>query len=300
VDDRAYSYDVAVSFAGEQRDYVERFVRECESLGLKVFYDLDMTIDLWGRNFIFEFRKMYGGPEPRFVVPFISSEYLAKPYPMDEFAAAVEQSFQRPDVYVLPVRFGDVDIPRELLNPAVGYLQADEYEPAQLAAQMAVKIGKVRAAAVAPLRSPQLAPTSFDARATLESTISTVGARFRRSAASALEPYGYTCRITQDDSGVDLQVERAGRPVCGMSLWFDVSASSRDPNRLAMKFGWPTTDRHGTNGWVSARWNPGDRSAALSFVDFSAGADEQILTIDQFVEALWEKIAHFIEQRRAG
>src|SRR4051812_20820243 len=115
-------YDLAVSFAGEQRPYVEEFVEECRRRKLTVFYDLDQTVDYWGRNFIFEFRKVYGGGQPRFVVPFISADYLAKPYPMDEFAAAVEQAFQRgAEGYILPVIFGDVTVPPEVLNPAIGF-----------------------------------------------------------------------------------------------------------------------------------------------------------------------------------
>jgi len=34
-------YDIAVSFAGEQRDYVERVVAACKQRGLVVFYDRD-------------------------------------------------------------------------------------------------------------------------------------------------------------------------------------------------------------------------------------------------------------------
>jgi hypothetical protein len=39
----AATYDIAVSFAGEHRDYVEQTVRACGELGLRVFYDRDMS-----------------------------------------------------------------------------------------------------------------------------------------------------------------------------------------------------------------------------------------------------------------
>lgn len=136
-----HTFDVAVSFAGEQRAYVEQFVRACEALGLTVLYDRDRTLELWGHNLIYEFRRWYGGTGPRYFVPFISAEYLAKPYPKDEFAAAAEQSFQRNDLYILPVIVGDVQVPPELLSPAVAYLRADDFDPAQLAEQMARKLG---------------------------------------------------------------------------------------------------------------------------------------------------------------
>ncbi len=136
----AFEFDLAVSFASEQRTYVERFVRECERRGLTVAYDADMGTELWGKNLIIEFRKLYGGARPRFVVPFISSEYLQKPYPMDELAAAIEQAFHRPAAYILPVVVGDVVPPREWLNPAIGYLRTDGRTPAELADMMAAKV----------------------------------------------------------------------------------------------------------------------------------------------------------------
>lgn len=129
-----YEYDVAVSFAGAQRAYVEQFVEACRQRGLAVFYDRDMAVAYWGRNFIYEFRRVYGGSAARFVMPFLSAEYLATPYPQDEFAAAVEQVFRREgQTYLLPVVVGDVAIPPELLSPAIGWLRADDHTPAQLA-----------------------------------------------------------------------------------------------------------------------------------------------------------------------
>ncbi|MFD6608670.1 TIR domain-containing protein [Micromonospora chalcea] len=297
MDDPAYTYDVAVSFAGEQRAYAERFVRACEGLGLKVFYDRNMTTELWGRNLILEFRKTYGGAQPRFFVPFISNEYLVKPYPKDEFNAALEQAQQRPDVYILPVLVGDVSVPRELLGPAIAYLQADDHSPAELADRLAAKLKETRANASAPLRAPRLAPTSFAPRAMLESALDTVESRFRRSAAATLEPFGYSCEVGRDELGVDIRVTRAGEPACSLSLWFDVNGVFRDRDRLSMSFGWPSGTRHGVNGWVSAVW---DRQAGLPKVqvtDLSLGGNEQVLPVDEFVEALWGKIIDYLERR---
>ena len=87
-------YDLAVSFAGERRTYVEQSVQACKKLGLQVFYDGDMSNEWWGKNFIREQRKIYGA-RTRFFVPFISTEYLAKPIPMDEFSSAMMTAVKR-------------------------------------------------------------------------------------------------------------------------------------------------------------------------------------------------------------
>lgn len=43
-------YDVALSFAGEDREYVEQVANLLGSSGVKVFYDRFEEADLWGKN----------------------------------------------------------------------------------------------------------------------------------------------------------------------------------------------------------------------------------------------------------
>ncbi len=47
-----YDYDVAFSFAGEQRPYVEKVYRCLASRGIRVFYDGGEIASLWVRIFI--------------------------------------------------------------------------------------------------------------------------------------------------------------------------------------------------------------------------------------------------------
>lgn len=82
------TYDIAVSFAGEHRAYVEATVRACQARGLVVFYDKDKSNEWWGGNYIRQQRSVYSS-ETRFFVPFLSQEYLSKSIPMDEFSAAM-------------------------------------------------------------------------------------------------------------------------------------------------------------------------------------------------------------------
>ncbi|GAA5172982.1 MULTISPECIES: hypothetical protein [Amycolatopsis] len=132
-------YDIAVSFAGPQADYVASVVAEARALGLVVFHEPDMTHQWWGRNFLMEGRKVYGQLTLHFV-PFISAEYLAEPRPRDAFETAMVAAVRRGDDYILPVLIGEVVVPPQLLNPHVGYLRAEEYGPRDLAARMKDKV----------------------------------------------------------------------------------------------------------------------------------------------------------------
>src|SRR5216683_5492322 len=77
-------YDLAFSFAGEDRTYVEEVKAECDKLGLVTYYDKDRKIDQWGESFISEQRKVYSGYKTKHFVPFISQYYFSKPIPTDE------------------------------------------------------------------------------------------------------------------------------------------------------------------------------------------------------------------------
>ncbi len=142
-------YDIAVSFAAEQRDYVERTVASAKALGLAVFYDRDMTHQWWGRNFVTEQRRVYGQRTLHFV-PFISTEYLARQYPRDEFSYAMLAAVRRGDDYILPVLVGDVTPPEEMLHPHIGYLRAEDVTPEKLAVHMKAKVEYARTHGLRP------------------------------------------------------------------------------------------------------------------------------------------------------
>lgn len=133
------TYDLAFSFAGEDRPYVERTRTACVDLGLSVMYDRDLTVAWWGENFIAAQRRIYG-QRTRFFVPFISKHYFRKPIPADEFAAAMWKDVRLGGGYILPVLIGGVNPPADLLHPHVGYLRAERYTPKRLAAAMRDKV----------------------------------------------------------------------------------------------------------------------------------------------------------------
>lgn len=134
-----YDYDLAFSFSSESRDYVERIKRECQGLGLRVFYDRDFSARWWGANFLRELRRVYS-QLARYFVPFISAGYFRQPVPADEFEVAMWTDVMRGGGYILPVVIGDVDIPPDRLPPHRHYLTAADYTPAQLAQQMLDKV----------------------------------------------------------------------------------------------------------------------------------------------------------------
>lgn len=136
-----FDYDIAVSFSGRQRSYVHETVLAARQLGLRVFYDEDISGDWWGRNVLVEMRRVYR-TGTRFVVPFISAEYLASSFGMDELCFAMTTALRRAEPYILPVVFGDIELPPDVLHAYTVYLDAYQHTPQQLAAHMRRQVGR--------------------------------------------------------------------------------------------------------------------------------------------------------------
>lgn len=112
-------FDVAVSFAGEDRGLVLAVVRGLQSHGLDVFYDEDFASDTWGEDLIAFFEKVYAG-RARFAMLFISKSYVDKNWPSFERETALAFAMDQVGTYVLPVKLDDSRAPG--LAPTRGYL----------------------------------------------------------------------------------------------------------------------------------------------------------------------------------
>src|SRR5690606_26251872 len=66
-------FQVALSFAGEQRQYVERVARALQARGIALFYDRFEKLTLWGKDGIEFFHEVFSA-ESAFVVMFFSAE----------------------------------------------------------------------------------------------------------------------------------------------------------------------------------------------------------------------------------
>ena len=97
-----YDYDVALSFAGEDRDYVERVAKLLQSRGVRVFYDEVMTADLWGNDLYVLLDEVYR-KKSRFTVIFGSENYAKKAWTAHERQSAQARALNEAGAYLLPV-----------------------------------------------------------------------------------------------------------------------------------------------------------------------------------------------------
>lgn len=132
-------HEIALSFAGEDRSYVEMVARFLQSHHVSFFYDDYNTTDLWGKNLYTHLIEVYSKAD-RYVVMFISRHYAEKVWTNHERSAAQSRALLEKGEYILPVRFDDTAI--EGLLPTVNYLDARKLSPELLASKILEKLGR--------------------------------------------------------------------------------------------------------------------------------------------------------------
>ena len=130
-------FDVALSFAGEDRKYVEETASFLKKQGVKVFYDKYEEINLWGKDLYQHLDDIYQN-KSKFTVVFISENYRKKLWTAHELRSAQARAFVENEEYILPVRFDDTEIPG--IRKTVGYLSLESIKPEELANKIASKL----------------------------------------------------------------------------------------------------------------------------------------------------------------
>jgi hypothetical protein len=299
-------YDIAVSFAGEHRDYVERTVRGCERLGLRVFYDRNMNNEWWGRSFIREQRKVYSS-QTRYFVPFISTEYLAKPIPIDEFSAAMMTAVKLGDGYVLPVLMDDVQVPPDLLHPHIHYLRAKDYTPEELAGQLKARVQHAEASGqqvrnvgdvvqeAFELRLPRVVPSGFSKYEELQASFEYLGNQFH-AAAPRLRPQGFICTVNRTQDRISVRIEHRGETVYALDIY---KGGDMGDDKLTFGLGHHRGLSSGINGWAEPFFDKTAGRPKLKMMDFSVlssiGSGEHELTREDLFSALWDRIVDQLE-----
>lgn len=132
-------YNVALSFAGEQRVYVKEVAKILKEIyGLTVFFDEFESNNLWGKN-LYEYLHEIYSEKAEYVIIFTSKEYKTKIWTNHERKAAQERALKEKKEYILPVKFDDTKIPG--LPSTVGYLDASKLSPIEVAKTFAKKYG---------------------------------------------------------------------------------------------------------------------------------------------------------------
>lgn len=118
-DGSAFEFDVCLSFAGEDRPYVDSVAQELRSKGVRVFYDEYERTRLWGKDLFQHLDDVYQNAA-RYCVLFASKHYAEKIWTNHELQSAQARALRENREYILPARFDDTKIPG--LRGTVGHI----------------------------------------------------------------------------------------------------------------------------------------------------------------------------------
>lgn len=105
-----FTYDVAVSFAGEDRAIVKELVNILASRNISVFYDSWEQAKLWGKD-LYQYLDMIYRQAAQYCVIFVSKHYVEKAWTKHELRSAQARAFQQNSEYILPIQLDDTELP---------------------------------------------------------------------------------------------------------------------------------------------------------------------------------------------
>ncbi len=132
-----HEFDVALSFAGEDRDHAEALARILRDHDVRVFYDEFYKSTLWGKDLYQHLQHIYKD-KAKYCVIFVSRSYLEKNWTKHELQQAQARSFQEDGEYILPLRLDDSALPG--VNPTIGYVDLKGTTIAQVAILLLEKL----------------------------------------------------------------------------------------------------------------------------------------------------------------
>jgi internalin A len=116
-------YDVALSYAGEDRWFVEKFAVELKAQGINVFYDGFEKSRLLGKDLYIELADIYSN-RSKYVIVFVSKDYAEKIWTRHEIRNAFDRDLRQGDDYIIPARFDATQITG--LRTSIGYADLRE------------------------------------------------------------------------------------------------------------------------------------------------------------------------------
>lgn len=139
IDSKEYEYDIALSFAGEDRKYADEIAHALKIKEISVFYDKYEQADLWGVDLYTHLSTIYKD-KAKFCLMFLSQHYAKKAWTSHERKNAQARAFLEQKEYILPLRIDDTEIPGIL--PTVGYIDINKFTTDEIVDMILLKLKK--------------------------------------------------------------------------------------------------------------------------------------------------------------
>lgn len=295
-----HEYDVALSYAGEDRDYVRRVANFLERNHVKLFYDEYEQLNLWGKELYNHLDEVYRS-KARYCIMFISSAYKNKLWTNHERESAQARAFQENNEYILPAKFDDTSIPG--IRPTTGYIDLQKMSPEEFGDLILKKIGKetgtIKTPANSEFRKPKIGKKSFNPYSEALRFIDLLADEFKRKF-DLLSEQDITLAVFDRGSHKCLRMVSDGKTVYSLDLWLGGIAGDSSIGFYGRRGSIADTSTNTSNAWAKIVFDEELNSTVIEFNDMSllnhvAIGKSQRYTYTDFINSLWDQVCDVLE-----
>ncbi len=268
-----FAYDVALSFAGEDRSYVRAVANSLTSQGVKVFFDEYELVDMWGRDLYEHLHEVYSS-KAKYCVIFVSDAYSRKIWTTHERKSAQERALRERHEYILPARFDETELPG--LRSTTGYIDLRNLTPDELSKIIIKKLGQSQ---IEDANVPE--PL--------------------KERSSALQSAGASLSIFKRGAKTCVRLVRAGRTLFSLDVWTGGISGDKGLCFYAID-GEIRMSSESINAWAELIWDQEKEDIVLKLNDFSLfghlPSQERNMSFDEFATRIWERIVEVVDRDR--
>lgn len=294
-----YPYDVALSFAGEDRAYVHEVADKLRSQGVQVFYDEYALVEMWGKDLYEHLHEVYS-VKAKYCIVFVSAAYSQRIWTTHERRSAQERALREKQEYLLPARFDDTELPG--LRSTTGYIDLRKLSPGEFASLVMRKLGK------GPIedgrgqqeefRVPRIGRIQFNAYEQANALIADLE-RAMQTRASSLQSAGASLSAFKRGDRTCIRLVRDGRTLFSLDVWMGGIAGDKGLSFYATE-GEIRASSGSVNAWAEVAWDGQQDRPVLRLSDMSlfgsVSFQERKMTFDEFIARIWDRIVEIVER----
>jgi|LGVE01.1.fsa_nt_gb hypothetical protein len=134
-----FNYDLAISFAGEDRKHARHIADRLGENGLNIFFDEYFRGDLWGKDLYRHLSRVYTS-EAKYCLILVSKSYESKLWTNHELRSAQARALnEKTKEYILPLLIDDTKL--DGLLSTIGYLDLRDFTYDEIVSYLLEKIG---------------------------------------------------------------------------------------------------------------------------------------------------------------
>jgi len=288
-------FEVALSYASENRVYVEKVYKKLREKKVNVYFDKAHEIDAWGEHSDSYFGEIFS--KAKHCVAFISKYYLEKGFPLHELHNAIASEIQEKSIKVLPVKLDDVGLPSGLPKTKI-WVNAQNTSPEQLAEMIIAKIKKgalPSSEKATKYKLPRIPRSDFDPYEEAETVLNYLFNELKKRGKELEKEVGIKFYGGERGEKKVIRATKEGKVLYSLNLWID----SQGWGNNTVVFNRDESIGDSINGWGKIEWSIEDNAPVIKLDDFSSFSSTRPAKIakEKWADILWDELIQKVESQ---